>query len=36
MGVPLAPLTRYEIMPIQNADEYEVFWNTHDPRDVDD
>ncbi|CAI7628410.1 unnamed protein product [Penicillium pancosmium] len=36
MGVPLAPLTRYEVMPVQSSDEYEAFWNTHDPRDVDD
>lgn len=36
MGVPLAPLTRYEVMPVQSSDEYEVFWNTHDPRDVED
>lgn len=36
LGVPLAPLTRYEIIPVQSAAEYEHFWDTHEPRDVDD
>lgn len=35
-GVPLAPLTRYETIPVQTLAEYEHFWKTHDPRDVDD
>ncbi|KAL5362234.1 molybdopterin binding oxidoreductase [Aspergillus floccosus] len=36
LGIPLAPLSRYEIVPSQTEEEYEQYWRTHDPRDVDD
>ncbi|KAI2794524.1 hypothetical protein POX_a01123 [Penicillium oxalicum] len=36
LGIPLAPLTRYEAVSSQTPEEYEQFWRDHDPRDVDD
>lgn len=36
LGIPLAPVTRYEIVPGQTPEEYEQYWMDHDPRDVDD
>ncbi|KAJ5380728.1 uncharacterized protein N7496_003156 [Penicillium cataractarum] len=36
LGIPLAPLTHYDIIPGQTAEEYEQYWRDHDPRDVDD
>ncbi|KAJ5805970.1 Eukaryotic molybdopterin oxidoreductase [Penicillium pulvis] len=36
LGVPLAPLTRYEIVPGQTDEEYEEYWKAHEPRDVDE
>jgi sulfite oxidase len=36
MGVPLAPLTRYEIVPSQTDKEYAQYWKDHEPRDVDE
>ncbi|KAL4861712.1 hypothetical protein BDV12DRAFT_190904 [Aspergillus spectabilis] len=36
LGIPLAPLTRYEIVSDQTAEGYEQYWKEHEPRDVDD
>ncbi|KAJ9210445.1 hypothetical protein DTO166G4_7912 [Paecilomyces variotii] len=36
LGIPLAPLTRYEIIQSQTPEEYEEYWRTHEPRDVDE
>lgn len=36
LGIPLAPLTHYDAVSGQTQEEYEEYWNTHDPRDVDD
>ncbi|KAI9046073.1 sulfite oxidase [Aspergillus affinis] len=36
LGIPLAPLTRYEIVPSQTMEEYNQYWKEHEPRDVDD
>lgn len=36
LGIPVAPLTRYQIIPSQTMEEYEKFWKEHEPRDVDD
>ena len=33
---PLAPLTWPEEFPTQSAEEYQAFWEKHDPRDVDE
>lgn len=35
-GVPLVPITRPTEFPLQSSEEYEAFWENHDPRDVDD
>ncbi|KGO44629.1 Eukaryotic molybdopterin oxidoreductase [Penicillium expansum] len=35
-GIPLAPLSRYEIVSGQTPEEYEQYWKKHDPRDVDE
>ncbi|EHK96728.1 putative Sulfite oxidase, mitochondrial [Glarea lozoyensis 74030] len=35
-GVPFEPLTRPTEFATQSMEEYENFWATHDPRDVDD
>ncbi|GFG26092.1 sulfite oxidase, mitochondrial [Aspergillus udagawae] len=37
LGIPLAPLTRYQAVPSQTwEEEYDQYWREHDPRDVDD
>jgi len=36
LGIPLAPLSRYEIVSGQTPEEYEQYWKEHEPRDVDD
>ncbi|KAL5338356.1 molybdopterin binding oxidoreductase [Aspergillus crustosus] len=36
IGVPLAPLTRYQIVPAQSWEEYERYWRHHEPRDAPD
>lgn len=36
LGVPLAPLTWPEDIVTESWEEYDEFWKTHDPRDVDD
>jgi sulfite oxidase len=36
LGIPLAPLTKYDVVPGQTPEEYEQYWMDHDPRDVDD
>ncbi|KAJ5297425.1 Eukaryotic molybdopterin oxidoreductase [Penicillium antarcticum] len=36
LGIPLAPLTRYENVSGQTPEEYEQYWKEHDPRDVDE
>ncbi|KAJ5131488.1 uncharacterized protein N7515_007527 [Penicillium bovifimosum] len=36
LGIPLAPLSRYEIVSGQTPEEYEQYWREHEPRDVDD
>ncbi|KAJ5669695.1 hypothetical protein N7462_010765 [Penicillium macrosclerotiorum] len=36
LGIPLAPLTKYETVPGQTPEEYEQYWREHDPRDVDE
>ncbi|KAJ5632846.1 hypothetical protein N7490_009185 [Penicillium lividum] len=36
LGIPLAPLTRYENVPGQTPEEYKQYWKVHEPRDVDE
>ncbi|KAJ6012002.1 hypothetical protein N7499_013028 [Penicillium canescens] len=36
LGIPLAPLSRYEIVSGQTQEEYEEYWKKHEPRDVDE
>ncbi|KAJ5811779.1 hypothetical protein N7474_008080 [Penicillium riverlandense] len=36
LGIPLAPLTHYDPVSGQTPEEYEEYWNTHEPRDVDE
>ncbi|KAL4782596.1 Oxidoreductase, molybdopterin-binding domain-containing protein [Aspergillus varians] len=35
LGIPLAPLTRYQIVPNQSKEEYEQYWREHEPRDAE-
>ncbi|RLL96000.1 hypothetical protein CFD26_103036 [Aspergillus turcosus] len=36
LGIPLAPVTRYQPLSTQSMEEYEQYWKEHDPRDVDE
>jgi len=35
-GIPLAPITRYEIVQTQTESEYDQYWREHEPRDPSD
>ena len=35
-GLGLLPITRPTAFPVQSDEDYEKFWESHDPRDVDD
>ncbi|KAJ5493172.1 hypothetical protein N7539_001918 [Penicillium diatomitis] len=34
LGIPLAPLTKYQAVPIQSDEEYLQYWRDHEPYDV--
>lgn len=35
-GVPIAPMSQYDPVSTQTAEEYEQYWKEHDPRDAED
>jgi sulfite oxidase len=35
LEIPLAPITRYEIVPTMSDEEIEKYWEKHEPRDAD-